>query len=1047
MPNRAKSRQIVVWLMCASYTFAYGQFSTGGSAAVSPSGAAEYRIPIQVPPGVSGMEPKLALAYSSQAGLGVAGWGWGLDGVSAITRCPRTMAQDGVRGTIGFDANDRFCLDGQRLMVVSGAYGASGSEYRTEMESFSKIVAYGSSNPSNFLIKTKAGLTMEYGNTADSRIEAQGKAAVRVWALNKVTDVKGNYYTLSYTEDNANGDFRLTRIDYTGNAGQAPVNSVQLGYESRPDSYVRYVGGAKVKMVMRLSNVSTYVGANKVKEYRLTYLTQTHASDKSRLANVQECDAVGACLLPTLIQWANESLPQTVWQSEPNLAPPHPLMYDGYKNSGYEMMDVNGDGRPDLLVGAMITGIDVLGVTNRRTTWLNTAAGWVTSTAYTSPVLFKSVNDSYPYRGVRFADLNADGKPDIMYSVGYRPTTTDPGTLYRQTWLGTERGWGASGGEGSVNYLAPVHINRHDPQLISVPTMSPYYPYDPADASLADLNYLPSDSADSGVRLVDLNGDGLPDFVRAIKKSALTGYEQVLRTWLNNGVGGWVETPGYALPVPLVVAGVNDPGVQLIDVNGDGLVDVVKARSSGGVLTSKTWLNTGSGFVEVPAYALPYALAYDDLYDSGARLIDLNGDGLPDFVYARAGQTRVVLLNTGAGWVDGRVGFSFPGGVYQLNPAAFQFPTNLIDTSVSDTGVRLLDVNGDGLPDVIYSKSNAGVVSNDIWLNTGSTWSQATNNYWAPTPIALDSPADSGVRFEDIDGDGRVDLIHQRCMVGQRLGYNGSPLLGNIIPCDSSRAGAYLNKNPLNVVTKISPNGVLSSTSGAFAGVVFEYDSLTNAQVYTKDTGAESYPRLNLQVPMLAVTKLSKANGLGGLNATNYTYGGLKAEIGAGRGSLGFRWTRALEQVTGIELYTEYNQTWPYIGMPIKSETRMTGAGNGGLLKQSTTTMACKVPMTAAACSVAPGNQYFIYASSTAESSWDLNGAAMPTITTANQYGINPGDTQMWGDPSQVDVVTTHGGQTASKVTVNQYWPADVSAGKWITGRLKKATVTSTLNQ
>ncbi len=31
-------------------------------------------------------------------------------------------------------------MDGQRLILVSGAYGAAGSEYRTELDSFSKIV-------------------------------------------------------------------------------------------------------------------------------------------------------------------------------------------------------------------------------------------------------------------------------------------------------------------------------------------------------------------------------------------------------------------------------------------------------------------------------------------------------------------------------------------------------------------------------------------------------------------------------------------------------------------------------------------------------------------------------------------------------------------------------------------------------------------------------------------------------------------------------------------------------------------------------------------
>src|SRR5690349_11584837 len=87
--------------------------STAGSFRVTESGAAEYRIPIRVPPGIAGMEPKLAVVYNSQAGNGLLGVGWNLEGLSAITRCPMTMAEDGVRGAVNYDANDRFCLDGQ----------------------------------------------------------------------------------------------------------------------------------------------------------------------------------------------------------------------------------------------------------------------------------------------------------------------------------------------------------------------------------------------------------------------------------------------------------------------------------------------------------------------------------------------------------------------------------------------------------------------------------------------------------------------------------------------------------------------------------------------------------------------------------------------------------------------------------------------------------------------------------------------------------------------------------------------------------------------
>lgn len=86
-----------------------------GQAGVS-GGAASYSIPIAVPPGRRGMQPELALTYSSRAGNGVAGMGWSLSGLSSVERCPSTLEQDGTIRPVGLDAGDKLCLDGQRLI-------------------------------------------------------------------------------------------------------------------------------------------------------------------------------------------------------------------------------------------------------------------------------------------------------------------------------------------------------------------------------------------------------------------------------------------------------------------------------------------------------------------------------------------------------------------------------------------------------------------------------------------------------------------------------------------------------------------------------------------------------------------------------------------------------------------------------------------------------------------------------------------------------------------------------------------------------------------
>lgn len=197
--------------------------ATPGELEITTRGSAKYTIPIVIPPGTRGIQPKLTLTYDSQAGNGFIGHGWSLGGLSVIHRCGATILLDNFKGGVKYDANDKFCLDGERLVNVGG------TEYRTRHETWQRIFASdASSNPASFTVYAKDGYILEFGVTESSRIQAQGSTNVRAWALNKMTERLGNYYTVRYQEDNANGDYRPDRIDYTGNTAQGlvPYNSV-----------------------------------------------------------------------------------------------------------------------------------------------------------------------------------------------------------------------------------------------------------------------------------------------------------------------------------------------------------------------------------------------------------------------------------------------------------------------------------------------------------------------------------------------------------------------------------------------------------------------------------------------------------------------------------------------------------------------------------------------------------------------------------------------------------------------------------------------------
>ena len=119
--------------------------------------------------------------------------------------------------------------------------------YRTEIESFSKVVANGTqgNGPASFKVTSKNGVTTEYGNGNGSQQFAQSKGTVLNWHVSKIQDVVGNAVQFFYTTDSfTSGEHRIDRIDYTYN-GTAFVGgtkrSVQFNYGARSDVETSYV--------------------------------------------------------------------------------------------------------------------------------------------------------------------------------------------------------------------------------------------------------------------------------------------------------------------------------------------------------------------------------------------------------------------------------------------------------------------------------------------------------------------------------------------------------------------------------------------------------------------------------------------------------------------------------------------------------------------------------------------------------------------------------------------------------------------------------------
>jgi hypothetical protein len=210
---------------------------TAGRFNVGNTGSATYTIPIFTPPGPRGMQPSVALVYSSSGGSSTLGRGWSLAGFSSIVRCGKTIAQDGETSAPSLGKNDGYCLDGNRLRRTGGGtYGEGGSVYMTELSDFSRITAnvttdYG---PESWTVERKDGSIYTYGGTTDSR--ALGYGAITQWMLSEIRDRAGNKvrFKLADADTYTVGTTHPEKVEWTQTSSGSGtyVNSMEFDYDA-----------------------------------------------------------------------------------------------------------------------------------------------------------------------------------------------------------------------------------------------------------------------------------------------------------------------------------------------------------------------------------------------------------------------------------------------------------------------------------------------------------------------------------------------------------------------------------------------------------------------------------------------------------------------------------------------------------------------------------------------------------------------------------------------------------------------------------------------
>ncbi|HEX9503247.1 MAG TPA: toxin TcdB middle/N-terminal domain-containing protein, partial [Patescibacteria group bacterium] len=549
-----------------------------------------------------------------------------------------------------------------------------------------------------WVVYDKKGTKYTFGSAASSRQDNPlDSTKIYKWMLQEVRDTNNNYIAFNYYKDT--GQIYPSSVVYTGNGTIGGIFEIDFLRQSRTDTSSSYKTGFLVKTNYRINEIDILVNLSWVKKYILSYATGRNGYN-SLLQNITESgrdDLLNIATLPPT-QFGYQNTTNPTWTENTSWTIPLNFVENGtcQKDNAVRVFDANGDGLPDIVQSYY----DVyLGTTTH--VYLNTGSGWTENTSWIVPVSFIQYNGTGcgVDLGVRIFDANGDGIMDLVQAAQVGDTSGVP--IYaKHVYLGTGNGW-----------------VENSAWTAGIPTI------------FSNIDTRVPQNWD--FQLVDVNGDGMIDWVESAQVGDISGvpiYEK--HVYLNTG-SGWSESAAWssAIPVNFVENGScqKEMGVRMFDVNGDGLADIVQSYFDvySQIWTKHVYLNTGSTWVEDATWTASLPVHFMDYItcpgkDSGVRIFDANGDGLPDLVQAvQTGDTsgvpiyeKHVYLNTGNGWRE---------------DTAWRIPTIFVNNDSTRPQIwnfQTQDINGDGRVDLLESAqvgdiSGVPLYEKHLFLGTG----------------------------------------------------------------------------------------------------------------------------------------------------------------------------------------------------------------------------------------------------------------------------------------------------------------------------------------
>lgn len=915
-----------------------GVGAVGGAHDVSNDGSANYSVSIPAAGGRGGLTPELSLNYSSSGGNTELGVGWDIVGLSRIHRCSKNFALDGEVNGLQFDATDQLCMDGQRLVSVAGTYGASGAEYRTLRENYSKIESLGvegslastdgNSTDDGFRVRTRDGRTLYFGSTTDSRLARVLNRTVCTneievdlgflfggwqtycaaygvdpsnrqtyqWMLSRIEDKQGNSIEFIYENADVSGEQRISEASY--NDG---LHRIAFNWEDRPDTSEAYFAGSMLNQYKRLANIVSYSDTTALRSLHLTY-SNAGSTGHSKITQIDECagGTTSNCLQPTIFDWEEGEAGYTGVSLSSN--------YSYTQDRPARGVDINGDGFGDVLSSAGSSWEVSLGGAYGMTDWVNTNT---------------SIQGS-ERRDAMVLRYNNDERDDLLISRNNRWYVLLANDATDNL---------------NVGFLAPM------------------------DTGIANTGY------DGQPKMIDMNGDGRADLLYA-GNNGYWYYRLMTATGFGNEVYTGQKTGNNTTRQNTLV----------LDYNADGLPDLLVPNSGANY---EAYIGTGSGFrKEVTNISKADS-------ERAPQPIDINGDGLTDLIFRTSSDQIVYVLNRGG---------------------SFGPRTTISGVTATDTqwrNAQVLDYNADGRSDLwvsgrLITCDHQGTAAASVISIPASTYFTGTISQNSHT-VALDYNGDGLDDLMVLSSSSKVQYTHR----GKRPDYLTS--ITNGMGVESSFIYYGLHEEPVE-------NG---------APVTDFYLPGTNS----------TYPLVTQNSASYVVRLLTQSDGLGGVHTTSYKYRGLRTHV-AGLGSLGFASMITRNEETGIQTEVTFSQDYAanQYGSVLRIETTAPG--------DNVTSLTENVWQTVWENTSANGidaQRHRVELQSTEVIKRDLNGAFLSREMNDYSYdAYGNADTitsRVYGSAS--------GGSLLRTSVTNNDWYND-AGNNWLIGLLTRAEVTVT---